>query len=105
DLRQERLRPGMTGALRRVKPRQPVVEKMAADISARNSDQAREGNENVGKILTDSSADRKAFIERRIDSRALGLVGEAAVDRRIDLAEQGQGIVAAGDTKLLRQRA
>src|SRR5258707_6188134 len=72
-----------------------LLTEIATDIATGDTQFAHQRNHNMCKILADSLAQTQRLVNRRIDARRLDSVIKGTVDRIVQFAQEGQGIVAS----------
>jgi len=96
------------GAFGRARFVPSLVEQVAADVAAWNADAPRQSDHDVRKILANPLPAFERVIDGRIHARALGNIGDLAIQRGVEVQHQMQwiappGLLARFHAELLRE--
>ena len=73
---------------------------IAGDVAGGDADMAEQGDHGVGKVLANALAADDGFVDGGVDAGGAGLVIEVVVEALVELLDEHEGVVAAGDAHL-----
>ena len=100
EVRDQYIKPSVTGIGGGAVMVFAAAVEVAGDVSCRDPDVAKQGDHGVSEILTDTAAVGDCFVNGRVHAGGARHVFEVLKEALVELLDELEGIVAAGDVEL-----